>query len=79
MHYLQPLAEFLAQNWWVWLFCTLITFAINVRLVPKKDDEESRHRSARFLRGTVEFAMWMFGILLVASLIAFVGQQFGLW
>lgn len=79
MHYLQPLAEFMSHYWWVWLFCTIAMFVVRVKLVPKKDDDESVRRDGRFLRIAVELAMWTFGVFLAASLVAIVGYQFDLW
>lgn len=79
MHFLQPIADLMAPNWWVWLICMLISFAIRVRLVPKPGDNEEQLKDSRFLRGAVEFAMWMFGLLLIVSLMATAGQLLNIW
>lgn len=79
MHYLQPLAEFLASSWKVWLICMLILFAVRVRLVPKPEDSKESQKDGRFLRYSVSFVMVSFCVLFVLSLAALIGQQYGIW
>jgi hypothetical protein len=79
MHYLQPLADFLAQYWWVWLICMFILFAVRVRLVPKSSDSEEDIRNGRPLRIPVGIAMVAFAILTFLSIAAVGLQQLDVW
>ncbi len=79
MHYLRPIAFFLSEHWPVWLVCALILFGIRVWLIPKPADGERRSKDAGFLRGAVEAAMWIFGLMLFTSLAAYIALQFGVF
>ena len=77
MIFLQPIADFLSQYWWVWLASSLFLFGIRVRLIFRGENGESARGSGRFLRNAIESAMWSFGILFALSLFAIVGQGSG--